>query len=72
MTADVQIPAGSGRRLISLTEAAEGSTCPLEPCAATSRPGAITGYRVGPRLIKIDSAELDQVPTAVVHREHIA
>ncbi len=72
MTAAVPIPAGSGRRLISLTEAADRLDVSTRTLRRYIAAGRLTGYRVGPRLIKIDPAELDQVPTAVVHREHIA
>lgn len=60
-------PTPAGRRLISLDEAAER----LDICTRTLRryiaAGRLTAYRIGPRLIKIDPAELDQLPVRVTN-----
>ncbi|MBX9642085.1 MAG: helix-turn-helix domain-containing protein [Mycobacteriaceae bacterium] len=57
----------AARRLISLDEAAER----LDICTRTLRryiaAGLLTAYRIGPRLIKIDPAELDQLPVRVTN-----
>ena len=51
--------------MISLAEAADR----LDVSARTLRryiaAGRLTGYRVGPRLIKIDPTELAQLPTTL-------
>lgn len=60
--------ADRGRQLISIAQAAER----LGVCGKTVRrriaDGSLTAYRVGPRLLKIDVADLDDVlrpiPTA--------
>ncbi|MGL5442975.1 MAG: helix-turn-helix transcriptional regulator [[Mycobacterium] stephanolepidis] len=53
------------RRLISLTAAAER----LDVCPRTLRryiaAGRLTAYRIGPRLIKIDINEVDQLLTVI-------
>lgn len=55
------------RRLISLAEAAER----LDVCPRTLRryisAGRVTAYRIGPRLIKIDPNELDQMVIRVTN-----
>ncbi|SLG78248.1 Gene 36 protein (Gp36), probable excisionase [Mycobacteroides abscessus subsp. massiliense] len=53
------------RRLISLTAAAER----LDVCPRTMRryiaAGRLTAYRIGPRLIKVDVNEIDQLLTVI-------
>lgn len=55
------------RRLISLAAAAER----LDVCPRTIRryiaAGRLTAYRIGPRLIKIDLNELDQMVIRVTN-----
>ena len=56
---------GSRPRLISLGEAAERLDVSTRTLRRYIAAGRLTGYRVGPRLIKIDPAELDQLPLAL-------
>ncbi|GLE56384.1 hypothetical protein NJBCHELONAE_16930 [Mycobacteroides chelonae] len=54
-------------RLVSVAAAADH----LDVCPRTVRryiaAGRLTAYRVGPRLIKIDLAEIEQLPTQVIN-----
>ena len=53
--------------MISVTEAAarlDISARTLRRCIAAGR---LTAYRIGPRLIKIDAAELDELPVALAN-----
>ncbi|MBE5461729.1 helix-turn-helix domain-containing protein [Mycobacteroides abscessus] len=60
-------PQPAQRRLISLADAAER----LDVCPRTLRryiaAGRLTAYRIGPRLIKIDPNELDQMVIRVTN-----
>lgn len=55
----------SQRRLVSLAVAAER----LDVCPRTIRryiaAGRLTAYRIGPRLIKVDPVEIDQLPLLI-------
>jgi excisionase family DNA binding protein len=55
-------------RKISLQEAAERRDCSERTIRRYIATGLLTGYRMGPRLIRVDVAELDEmlrpIPTA--------
>jgi excisionase family DNA binding protein len=60
--------AAARRRLVSLTAAAEYADVSTRTLRRYISRGRLTGYRVGPRLIKVDLHELDAlarpIPTA--------
>ncbi|WP_255800945.1 helix-turn-helix domain-containing protein [Mycobacteroides abscessus] len=62
----VKQPISAPRRLVSVAAAADH----LDVCSRTVRryvaAGRLTAYRIGPRLIKIDMAELEQLPMQLV------
>lgn len=47
------------RRLAGLTVAAESADVSVRTMRRWIAEGRLTGYRIGPRLIKVDLAELD-------------
>lgn len=51
----------SARRLISLETAAETASCSPKTIRRMVARGQLTGYRVGQRLLRVDSDELDRV-----------
>ena len=55
----------SRQHLISLAEAADRIDVSTRTLRRYIAAGRLTGYRVGPRLIKIDPTELAQLPTAL-------
>jgi excisionase family DNA binding protein len=65
-SASTMVAARTGRsrhHLISLAEAADRLDVSTRTLRRYIAAGRFTGYRVGPRLIKIDPTELDQLPT---------
>jgi excisionase family DNA binding protein len=61
-------PRGRHRpQLISVTEAAARLDISTRTLRRYIAAGRLTAYRIGPRLIKIDAAELDQLPVALAH-----
>lgn len=56
------------RPLLSVDQAADALGCTSRTIRRYISDGRLTGYRVGPRLIRIDAAELDRllrpIPTA--------
>lgn len=56
------------RRLASITAAADYADVSTRTLRRYIAEGRVTGYRVGPRLVKIDLADLDKlarpIPTA--------
>lgn len=58
----------SSRRLVSIADAAEYADVHPATIRRYISSGRLTGYRVGPRLVKIDLAELNDlarpIPTA--------
>jgi len=56
------------RRLVSLPDAADYASCSTRTLRRRISDGSLTGYRMGPRLIRVDLAELDNllrpIPTA--------
>ena len=56
------------RHLVSLAEAAEQAGCNPKTIRRRISDGSLTGYRMGPRLIRVDLNELDRllrpIPTA--------
>ncbi len=64
------------RRLVSLAEAAEQAGCNPKTIRRRVADGSLTGYRMGPRLIRVDLNELDglfaQIPAATRLAEHVA
>ena len=62
-------PAPTKRRLESITIAAEYADVSTRTVRRYIASGMLTGYRVGPRLVKVDLDEVDQkiirpIPTA--------
>jgi excisionase family DNA binding protein len=57
----------SCRPLISLAEAAARLDISTRTLRRYIVAGRLTAYRIGPRLIKIDPAELDQLPVALAN-----
>ncbi|KLO28405.1 helix-turn-helix domain-containing protein [Mycobacterium haemophilum] len=53
------------RQLISIIEAAAVLDISTRTLRRYIAAGRLTAYRIGPRLIKIDAAELDQLPVAL-------
>ena len=57
------------RRLAPIPTAAEYACCSAKTIRRRIADGSLTGYRMGPRLIRVDLDELDQlmqpIPTAV-------
>ncbi len=53
------MPQRSGRRLASLADAADYAAVNPRTIRRRIADGSITGYRVGPRIIRIDLDELD-------------
>ena len=51
--------------MISLAEAADRIDVSTRTLRRYIAAGRLTGYRVGPRLIKIDPTELAQLPTTL-------
>ncbi len=47
------------RHLVSLAEAAERAGCNPKTIRRRISDGSLTGYRMGPRLIRVDADELD-------------
>jgi excisionase family DNA binding protein len=67
-SASTMVAARTGRsrqQLISLAEAADRIDVSTRTLRRYIAAGRLTGYRVGPRLIKIDPNELDQLPTTL-------
>ena len=61
-------PRGQHRpQLISMTEAAARLDISTRTLRRYIAAGRLTAYRIGPRLIKIDAAELDQLPVALAN-----
>jgi excisionase family DNA binding protein len=54
-------------QLISMTEAAGRLDISTRTLRRYIAAGRLTAYRIGPRLIKIDAAELDQLPVALAN-----
>lgn len=58
------------RRLVSLDDAAAYAACSTKTLRRRISDGSLTGYRLGPRLLRIDLDELDKmlrpVPSARV------
>lgn len=56
------------RRLVSITDAATYADVSVRTMRRYIATGRLTGYRVGPRLVKVDLADLDNlarmIPTA--------
>jgi len=56
------------RHLVSLAEAAEQAGCNPKTIRRRISDGSLVGYRMGPRLIRVDADELDAllrpIPTA--------
>jgi len=56
------------RRLAALSAAAEYGACSEKTIRRRIADGTLTGYRMGPRLIRVDLNELDEIlrpiPTA--------
>lgn len=61
-------PTQPARHLASLAEAAEYAHCSTKTIRRRISEGALTGYRMGPRLLRVDLNELDAmlrpIPTA--------
>jgi excisionase family DNA binding protein len=62
-------PAVTQRRLVSIADAAEHADVSTRTVRRWIAAGMVTGYRSGPRLIKVDLDELDErvirpIPTA--------
>ena len=53
------------RRLVGITAAAEYASLHHQTIRAWIREGRITGYRFGPKLLKVDLDELDQLAQPV-------
>lgn len=68
MARSSQRPPRTRRRLASITVAAEHGDVSTRTIRRYISNGLLTGYRVGPRLIKVDLDELEQlarpIPTA--------
>jgi excisionase family DNA binding protein len=61
-------PLGQHRpQLISMTEAAARLDISTRTLRRYIAAGRLTAYRIGPRLIRIDAAELDQLPVALAN-----
>jgi excisionase family DNA binding protein len=69
--ADTRRRVAQGRRLVGLAVAAEYADVSTRTLRRYISHGRLTGYRVGPRLIKVDLNELDAmarpIPTARGH-----
>lgn len=56
------------RHYVSISEAAERVGVSTKTVRRWIATGALTGYRIGPRVVRIDAAELDaalrRIPTA--------
>ncbi|MGD8151418.1 helix-turn-helix domain-containing protein [Ornithinimicrobium sp. Y1694] len=61
--------AHKSRRLVTLDAAAEYAACSTKTLRRRISDGSLTGYRLGPRMLRIDLDELDAmlrpVPSAV-------
>lgn len=55
----------SPRQLISLVEAAERCDLSVKTLRRRIADGTLTAYRIGPRLIKVDADQLDQLLTPI-------
>lgn len=55
------MPAKPSRRLASIAGAAEYGACSEKTIRRRIADGSLTGYRMGPRLIRVDLNELDQL-----------
>ncbi len=55
----------SRRQLVSIAEAAAHASCNPRTIRRRIADGSITGYRMGPRIIRVDLAELDNLLTAI-------
>lgn len=51
----------SRRRLVSLEDAADYAACSTKTIRRRISDGALTGYRLGPRLLRVDLNELDEI-----------
>lgn len=60
--------ANASRRLVSLAAAAAHADVSTRTLRRYISQGRLTGYRVGPRLIKIDLNELDSLATPIPNR----
>lgn len=58
-TAPQTRPAHKRRELVSLETAAEQLNCSSKTIRRRIADGTLTGYRLGPRLLRVDIAELD-------------
>lgn len=58
----------ASRRLASINQAAEYAVCNPKTIRRRIADGSLTGYRMGPRLVRVDLNELDDlfrpIPTA--------
>ncbi len=54
-------PKPTQKRLVSLVDAAEYAACTTKTLRRRISDGTITGYRFGPRLIRVDMNELDSM-----------
>ena len=57
----------SSRPLIALAEVAARLDISTRTLRRYIVAGRLTAYRIGPRLIKIDAAELDELPVALAN-----
>lgn len=51
----------SRRRLVSLEDAADYAACSTKTIRRRISEGTLTGYRLGPRLLRVDLNELDEI-----------
>jgi excisionase family DNA binding protein len=58
-------PKRASRRLAMLPEAAEYGCCSAKTIRRMIASGRLTGYRMGPRLLRVDLSELDNLLTPV-------
>lgn len=51
--------------LVSVPEAAKQFNCSTRTIRRYIADGRLTGYRIGPRMLRVDRAELDRLPALV-------
>ena len=52
-------PPTAARHLIPLSEAADRASCSVKTLRRRIADGSLTGYRFGPKMLRVDADELD-------------
>jgi len=58
-------PPAPGKRLVTIADAAEYYGCATKTIRRRISDGTISGFRFGPRLIRVDLNELDAMAVAI-------